>query len=137
MAKATTYANDVLDQEMNNGASGSPVVGSSTYVLPFKMHFFSTLCVAGTAGTEWTGGSYAAVAINGLLTAAASAAAKASTGAITVTNAPSTTWADNEVQDSTGTPKRVAFKGTPSLGKTVNLGDTATIPSGSFTGTEV
>lgn len=138
MLKYTTYADDVIDSYLPNGASGTFVIGATTYTLPFKIRFLSTLSVAATPGTEWSGGSYPAggIALNGLLTSAASAAAKANTSAITTTNSPATTWADNDVRDATGTPKNVVFKGTPSLGKTVNSGDTATIPIGSLTGAE-
>lgn len=139
MAKATTFANDVLDASLPNGSSGSPVIGGTTYALPFRCKFLSTISSAGTAGTEWsTSGGYTAggVSIAGLFTTAASAAAKANTGAVSVSNAPAGTWADNEIHDSTGTPKRVIFKGTPSLAKTVNSGDTCTIPIGSLTASE-
>lgn len=139
MLKATAFANDVLDATFQNGASGTFALGATTYTLPLKCIFMSTVSTAGTQGTEWsTSGGYTAggVALNGLFTAAASAAAKANTGAVTVSNAPSQTWADNEVKDSTGTPKRMVFKGTPSLAKTVNSGDTCTIPIGSLTGAE-
>jgi hypothetical protein len=147
MAKATSYANDVLDQTLPNGASGTVTIGSTTYTLPFRVIFLSTLSTAAAQGTEWTtsggytsssaGGATGGVALNGLVTTAASAASKANTGAITVTNAPSQTWADNEVHDSTTTTqKRVVFKGTPSLAKTVNAGDTCTIAIGSLTATE-
>lgn len=139
MLKYDQFANDVLDFALNNGASGTFVVGTTTYTLPLRARFLSTVSVAGTPGTEWsTSGGYTAggVALNGLLTAAASAKAKANTGAVTVTNAPAQTWADNDVQDSTGTPKKMIFKGTPSLAKTVNSGDTCTIPIGSLTSNE-
>ena len=140
MAKATTFANDVLDLELPNpGATGTFVVGSTTYTLPLRIKFLSTLSTAGTAGTEWsTSGGYTAggVSLANAFTSAAASATKANTVAITVTNAPAQVWADNEIQDSTATPKRINFKGTPSLGKTVNAGDTCTIPIGSLTGTE-
>lgn len=138
MLKYTTFANDVIDAYLPNGASGTFVIGATTYTLPFKIRFLSTLSVAATPGTEWSGGSYPAggIALNGQLTAAAASAAKASTGAITTTNSPATTWADNDIRDATGTPKNVVFKGTPSLAKTVNSGDTATIAIGSLTGAE-
>jgi hypothetical protein len=148
MAKATTYANDVLDQTLPNGASGTVTIGATTYTLPFRVIFLSTLSTAAAQGTEWAtaagyvnsgvaGGATGGVALNGLVATAASAASKANTGAITVTNAPAGTWADNEVHDSTATTqKRVVFKGTPSLGKTVNLGDTCSIGIGSLTATE-
>ena len=142
MAKATSFANDVLDVILANGASGTMVIGATTYTLPSRVKFLSTVTTAGTQGTEWsTAGSYTAgasggVSLAGLFTTAAAAAAKANTGAITVTNAPAQTWADIEIQSSDATPKRIAFKGTPSLAKTVNAGDTCTIPIGSCTGAE-
>lgn len=140
MLKATAYANDILDATFNGGASGTFVLGATTYTLPLRCKFLSTVSTAGSAGTEWTtaaGYTAGGVSLSGLWTVAASAAAKANTGAVTVTNAPAQTWADNEIQDSTGTPKRMVAKGTPSLAKTVNLGDTCTIAIGSLTGAEV
>jgi hypothetical protein len=68
--------------------------------------------------------------------AAAASASKASNAALTYSNMPSCTWADVMTVDSTGTPKNMNFRGGASLAKTVNAGDTALIPSGSFTGTE-
>ena len=137
--KATSYANDCLDQTLNGGASGTFTVGSTTYTLPLKLKFLSTLSTAGSAGTDWpTSGGYTPgrVSLSGCFATAAASASKANTTAVTVTNAPAQTWADNEVTDSTGTPKRMVFKGTPSLAKTVNAGDTCTIAIGSLTGTE-
>jgi hypothetical protein len=139
MAKATTYANDVLDQTFNNGASGTDVIGSTTYTLPYRVRFQSTVNTAGASGTEWsTSGGYTAggVSIAGSFGTAASAASKANTVAISVANAPAGTWADNEIVDSTGTPKRMVYRGGTSLGKTVNAGDSCIIPIGSLTGTE-
>jgi hypothetical protein len=135
MLFAASFANDVVDAVLANGASGTFLIGATTYTLPFKIIFLSTLSTATTQGTPWSGGSYAPVSLAGLATTAASVQSKASTSAITETNSPATTWADNEIVDSTGTPKRVALKGTPSLAKTINSGDTATIPSGSLTAT--
>jgi hypothetical protein len=140
MAKATTYANDVLDQTYNGAGSGTDVIGSTTYTLPYRLKFLSTLSTAGSAGTEWTtSGGYTAggVSLSGAFGTAAASASKANTAAVTVTNAPAQTWADNEIHDSTGTPKRMVFKGTPSLAKTINSGDTCTIAIGALTGTEV
>lgn len=148
MPKATSYCNDVLDQTLPNGASGTEVIGGTTYTLPFRAIFLSTLSTAGTQGSEWTtagsytastaGGATGGVALNGLFTTAASAASKSNTGAITVTNAPAGTWADLEVHDSTTTTqKRVVFKGTPSLAKTINAGDTVTVAISGITASEV
>ena len=136
--KANTLANDVLDHIFNNSASGSVVIGASTYTLPFKVQFLSTLSTASAKGTEMSGGSYPAggVSIAGQFASAAAAQSKANTGAITVTNAPAGTWADVEIVDSSATPKRLVFKGTPSLAKTINAGDTLTIPVGQLVGTD-
>lgn len=136
--KAASFANDVLDHEYNGGASGTFIVGSTTYQLPLKAKFLSSLSTAASAGTEFVGGSYPAggVSLSGAFGTAAASQSKANTSAITVTNAPATTWADVEITDSTGTPKRMSFKGTPSLAKTVNAGDTCTIAVGALTCSE-
>lgn len=140
MAKAQSYANDVLDQELNGGASGTFTVGSTVYTLPLRARFQSTLSTATVQGTEFpaTGGYTAGgPSLAGLFATAASGASKASTGAVTVSNAPAGTWAGNEITDSTaGTPKRMNFGPGTTLAKTVNAGDTVTIPSGSLTGNE-
>jgi hypothetical protein len=139
VSKATVFANDILDHILQNGASGTFVIGPTTYTLPIRLIFMSTVSVAATQGTEWsTSGGYTAggVSLAGLIATAASAASKANTSAITVSNAPAQTWADNEVKDSTGTPKRMIFRGGASLAKTVNAGDTCTIAIGNFTATE-
>lgn len=138
--KYTQFANDVIDHYVDNGSSGTKTIGPTTYTLPFRIRFLSTVSVAGTPGTEWsTSGGYTAggVSIAGQVTSAAASASKANTGAVTVTNAPAGTWADNDQYDSTGTPKRMVFRGGSSLGKTVNAGDTCTIAIGSLTWTEV
>lgn len=139
MAKATTYANDVLDQTFNNGGSGTDVIGPTTYTLPYRVRFQSTVNTASASGTEWsTSGGYTqgGVSIAGAFATAAASASKANTAAISVTNAPAGTWADNEVVSSDGTPKRLVFRGGASLAKTVNVGDSCIIPIGSLTGTE-
>lgn len=139
MTKFTSFANDLLDAEYDTGASGTlalgPVSSRVNYTLPMKVRLTTTLCTASSPGTEVTGGSYAAQTMAGSMGSAASGS-KASTAAFTFSNMPACTWADVFVTDSTGTPKNMNFKGTPSLAKTVNAGDTALIPSGSFTGTE-
>jgi len=139
MSKATSFANDCLDMYLNNGASGTLTIGATTYTLPIKLRFLSTVATAGASGTEWTtSGGYTAggVSLAGSFGTAASAASKANTVAISVTNAPAQTWADNETVDSTGTPKRMVFRGGSSLAKTVNAGDTCVIAISGLTGTE-
>lgn len=136
MSKFTTYANDILDASYNNGSSGTFVAGATTYTYPVKVRLTTTVCTAGTPGTAVSGGSYADQSLAGNVTSAAAAASKSSTGALTFSNMPACTWADVMTVDSTGTPKNMNFRGGSSLAKTVNSGDTALIPSGSFTGTE-
>lgn len=145
MSKATTFANDILDWEYNGAASGTLTI--ATYTGPLKLLFLSTVSTASTQGTEWTtaagythsaGGSVGGVSLSGKFGTAAAAASKANDAIISLVNAPAGTWADNEIVDSTaGTNKRMNFKGTPSLAKTVNLGDTCSIAIGALTGTEV
>lgn len=139
MAKAQAFANDVLDMELNGAASGTFIVGSRTYTLPLKCRFQTTLSTATAQGAEFTAsGGYPAggVSLSGLFSTAAASASKASTGAVTVSNAPAGTWAGIEITDSTGTPNRMNFGPTTSLAKTVNAGDTVTVPSGQLSGTE-
>lgn len=140
MAKAQSFANDVLDLELNGGASGTFVVGSTTYTLPLKSRFQQTLSTPTVQGTEFpaTGGySAGGVSLAGLFATPAATGSKSSTGAVTVSNAPAGTWAGIEITDSTaGTPKRMNFGPAASLAKTVNAGDTVTVPSGQLQGSE-
>lgn len=135
----TTFANDLLDAEYDTGATGTlslgPVSSRVSYALPFKVRLTTTVSVVGTAGTPVSGGSYADQTMAASM-GAASAGSKANTAAFTYSSMPACTWADVMTVDSTGTPKNVSFRGGSSLGKTVNLGDTALIPISSFTGTE-
>lgn len=143
MAKATSLANDLLDFQYNGAASGTLTIAA--YTGPLKVIFLSTVSTAGTQGTEWTtgggythsaGGSVGGVSLSGNFATPASAASKANTTAVTVSNAPAGTWAGCEIVDSTaGTNKRMNFNPT-TLGKTVNAGDTCTIAIGALVGTE-
>lgn len=139
MSKFTTFANDCLDAFFDTGSSGTlalgPVSSRVNYTLPIKARLTTTVSTAGSAGTQVSGGSYADQSISGSM-ATASAASKASNAALTYSGMPACTWADVMTVDSTGTPKNMNFRGGSSLAKTVNSGDTALIPSGSFTGTE-
>lgn len=139
MSKYIVFANDVLDEYLDNAASGTKTIGSRTYTLPMRVRFLSTVSTDSTPGTEWTtSGGYTAggVSIAGAFGTAAAAKAKANTAAISVTNAPAQTWADNDIVDSTGTPNRMVFRGGSSLAKTVNAGDSCIIPIGSLTAQE-
>lgn len=135
MSKFTTFANDCLDAFYDNTATGSLALGTNgaaTYARPFKLRLTTTVSVAGTAGTEVSGGSYAAANINTM--AAASAASKASSASVSFASMPACTWADVYITDAGGTPKLMNFRGGASLAKTVNAGDTVIVSS--LTGTE-
>lgn len=141
MAKSTTLANDILDFMYNGAASGTLTIAA--YTGPLRVKFLSTVSTAGAAGTEWStsggytqtgSGSTGGVTLSGNFGTAASAASKANTVAVTVTNAPAGTWIGNEIVDSTTTNKRMNWATITS--KTVNAGDTCTIAIGSLTGTE-
>lgn len=106
---------------------------------PLKVLFNSVQRTANNGSdTEWTtsGGYTAGTGFSGLTFAAATTDAtgghQASNILATITNAPAQTWAGCTVVDSTGTPK-VLWYAPVSPSKTVNAGDTVSVPSGSFT----
>lgn len=134
MSKFTTFANDVLDLWFANGASGTFAVGGTTYTLPIKVCLTTTVSVAGTVGTDVSGGSYAPQSLAGNATSAAAAASKSTTATLTYSGMPACTLADVYYRDSTGTPKNMTFRGGSSLAKTINSGDTVLISTA--TGTE-
>lgn len=139
MAKYTAFGNDVLDALLDGSSTGTLALGPASarvnYTLPLKVVLTTTLCTASALGTEVSGGSYARQSMSGQMSAASSLS-KTNSGAFTFSNMPACTWADVSIADSTGTPKNMEFKGTPSLAKTINAGDTALIPASSLTGTE-
>ncbi|HEY3718356.1 MAG TPA: hypothetical protein VGL39_27855 [Jatrophihabitantaceae bacterium] len=151
MSKFTTYANDILDMEYGGWAAAGYTAGTTSivrlggtsYTYPIMVVLTSTLSVAATPGTEFVnagGSTYARLSLATgpvFATTGASAQSKTNAAAATFTNCPATTWADVYTADSTGTPKPMNFKGTPSLAKTVNLGDTCVIPIDNFTGNEI
>lgn len=110
-----------------------------TFTGPLKLLFLSAVRATDTgADTEWTtaSGYTAGTGFSGLTFAAAAAGApstQASNIAATITNAPAQTWAGCVEVDTSGTPKKL-FYGTLTGGnKTINAGDTVTVPSGSLT----
>ncbi|MGZ4519099.1 MAG: hypothetical protein ACXVXP_05915 [Mycobacteriaceae bacterium] len=131
-----------IDQTMANAiltaltpTSGTTTVGTVTVTAPVKCRFDTTMTTTDSgASTEWsTSGGYTAGGVSvGANWAAASAGSRATSAAITVTNAPAGTWAGNELWDSSATPLR-SFWGALASSKTVNVGDTCTIGSGSLT----
>ncbi len=117
--------------------------GTFTYavVTPLKVLFLSGIRTANNGSdTEWgTGGGYTAgTGFSGLTFAAptqtTSGASVSSNVAATITNAPAQTWAGCRIADSTTTPKQTWYAPV-SPAKTVNAGDTVTVPSGSFSTT--
>lgn len=116
--------------------------GTSTFTItaPLKCLFLSGVRSTDTGSdTEWTtsGGYTAGTGFSGLTFAAASSGAPStsvSNVAATITNAPAQTWAGCKIVTSDGTAKTL-FWATLSANKTVNAGDTVTVPSGSFTAT--
>lgn len=109
-----------------------------TITTPLKCLFLSAVRATATGtDTEWgtSGGYTAGTGFSGVTFAAAAAGApstQVSNIAVTISNSPAQTWAGNRLVDSSGTPKET-FWGTLTGGnKTVNAGDTCTIPSGSL-----
>lgn len=129
-----TIANKVLDALLPS--SGTSTVGSQTITAPIKCRFDSVMTTTDSgSSTEWTtSGGYTAGGVSiGSAWASASGGTKATSGAVTVTNAPAQTWAGNELWDSSVTPVRLFWGAISGGSKTVNAGDTCTIAAGSLT----
>jgi len=129
-------ANKVLDALTPAATSGTTAVGALTITAPIKCRFDSVMTTTDSgASTEWsTSQGYTAGGVSvGTGWAAATGGSKATTAAITVTNAPAQTWAGNELWDSSATPVRTFWGAITGGSKTVNSGDTCTISAGSLT----
>lgn len=81
-----------------------------------------------SAGTEVSGGSYAAQSVS---FSAASSGATSNSADLTFTGMPACTVVGLEIWDTSGTPRRLWY-GALSASKTVNSGDTFQITSGSL-----
>lgn len=108
-----------------------------TFAAPIKLLFLSAVRAADNAAdTEWSSsGGYVQGTGATVTFAAASTGATAqqvSNSAATITNAPAVTWAGCREVDSSTTPK-VLFWAALASSKTINAGDTVTVPSGSLT----
>lgn len=132
-----TEASALLSALCPNAATGT---FTYSVVAPLKVLFLSAIRTANNGSdTEWStsGGYTAGTGFSGLTFAAPSTGASGATAvsnvAATITNAPAGTWAGCRVRDSTGTPKEIWYSPV-SPSKTINAGDTVTVPSGSFTG---
>lgn len=115
--------------------AGTATVGTVTVTYPVMCRFDTTMTTTDSgASTEWaTSGGYTAGGVSvGANWAAASAGSRATSAAVTVTNAPAGTWAGNELWDSSGTAQRLAYGAITGGSKTVNAGDTCTIASGAL-----
>lgn len=106
-------------------------VATLTITGPIKVKLTTANGNDATAGTEVTGGSYAAK--NVTWTAAASGVAAPSADLVW-TNMPACTVVGAEVWDSSGSPKRIWW-GALSASKTLQAGDTFTLAAANFTQT--
>jgi hypothetical protein len=121
-----------------NGGTALSITG------PLRVGFLTSVRTANNGtDTEWsTSAGYTALGssstggVSGLTFAAATTGATGATQlsnvASTVTNAPAGTWAGCIVRDSTATNKELWYAPV-SPSKTINLGDTVSVPSGQFT----
>lgn len=143
MGALSSDANGIA-QLLIAAANGSPF---STLTAPLKVAFLSVVRTTnnntGTPDTEWpTAAGYTATGSSStgggqpLTFAAATAdttgAHQVSNVAVSITNAPAGNWAGNLVKDSTATNKTGWYAAITGGTKTINLGDTCTIASGSF-----
>lgn len=121
-ALTTVTANLLVDHV--NGVT--PFTAPTT---PLKLKLMTVIGSAASAGTEVSGGSYAAASIT---MGASSAGSAANTNAITFTNMPVCTVVAVEIWDSNGTPTR-RWWGAVTTSKTYAVGDNATIAIGAIT----
>lgn len=108
-----------------------------TITAPIKCLFLSAVRATATGtDTEWTTASGYTAGTGAAVTFAAAVAGAPSTqnsnSAATITNAPAQTWAGNKTVDSAATPKQIWWGTLTGGNKTVNAGDTCTVPSGSL-----
>jgi LysM repeat protein len=133
LSAATTIGVAQLALAAMNGGTALSITG------PLKVLFLSAIRTANNGtDTQWatSGGYTSGTGFSGLtfaaVTADATGAHQVSNVAATITNAPAQTWAGCKVVDSAGTAKEIWYAPV-SPSKTVNAGDTVTVPSGSFT----
>lgn len=89
-----------------------------------KLHLLSVGSTEAAAGTEVTGGSYAAQTTSGL--AAAAAGSKATNAAVSYANMPATDIQGWEIKDSAGTGRKWYGLWSPKTGTAQATGDTIT-----------
>lgn len=113
----TDVAEDLLLKWLNTNQS------ATRPTMPLKLALCTSAPTDSAAGTEVSGGSYARQSIT------TDTAGKTSTADVVFTNMPACTVTHAEIYDSAGTPVRL-WHGALSASKTVNAGDTFTVPSG-------
>lgn len=104
---------------MTSGAATRPT-------LPIKVALCTTAPTDSTAGTEVSGGSYARQSAT---FSAPSSGATSNSADVVFTNMPAVTVTHVELYDNAGSPVRL-WHGALTAPKTVNSGDTFTIPAG-------
>ena len=109
----TAIANKIVDHTNGVSAFTEPTT-------PLKVKLYTTTGTAASAGTEVTGGSYAAQSVT---MGSSSAGVASNTGAVVFNGMPACTVTGVEIYDSAGTPVRLWW-GPLAASKTLNSGDT-------------
>jgi hypothetical protein len=99
---------------------------------PMLLRLYSVIGSVSAAGTEDTGGSYAAQNLTTALGTEANGTVT-NTGAVTYTSMPATTTVAAEIHDSTAAPGRRCAWGGLTANKTTASGDTLTFAASSIT----
>ena len=116
---------DIIENELLDA-----LVGTSTYSITgaTKLRLMTANGSDASAGTEVTGGSYAAQTI---AFTTASSGAISNSGALSFTGMPACTVVGIEIYDSAGSPKRLLY-GALTSPRTVTAGDTVQFASGAI-----
>ena len=108
----------------------NPALGAPTRpTAPLKLRLMTTNGSDASAGTEVTGGSYAAQSVT--IGSSSSGSTVTNSADVTYTAMPACTVVGVEIWDSAGTPVRLWY-GPLTANKTVASGDTFTITAGSL-----
>jgi hypothetical protein len=124
-----SHATTLLVYSLSATATGGTAVAT---VAPLHLRLMTSNGTATSYGTELpTGGSYVAGTGITPVTGTLTANSFANSIALTQVNMPSCTIVGGELWDSSGTPHRL-WQGALSANRTVNSGDTFTVPIGSL-----
>ncbi len=137
-AVATTgIAQQVLDT-LTRGSTAAPL----TVAVPLRVLFMSVIRTTNTgtdtefpasAGYVQGTGFNSAITWNTMTTSGTEGAIITNSTPIVINTAPSTNWQGNLIRDASATPKELWYAPLTGGQKTVNAGDTCTIPSASLT----